>query len=863
MGAAHYFGWRRIDTEGDIMQEPLAAEDLLSYMPGVAKWEQTLRELRLAWRLIESTARMVCPVEAETILPTVRTTREGFNVLETQLVTNLVHENTAKCTHELQFKAQVTIDIVVRNLFERTADIGFLAMDDAIRAFVLDPARDPQLILPRLREYRDKYTVYDEILILDSAGAVLAHLDTASEVSHSSDELLAQTLASDSYVETFRRSDLRPGHDDSLIYSRRITDPASGQPIGVLCLCFPLAVEMDGVFAGLRTGADRSVMLMLDRGGCVIASSDADHIPKGKQLATAFAGDYEIVSYAGREYFAKTCRAQDYQGYGGPGWLGHVMIPCASAFRQHHAASLAGIEAATMRGIMGYADTFCPPLHAVVRGAEQINLALRRVIWNGQIMCAGDDQDLLRLKAVLLEISQASDDTSRVFHDSIEDLYATVVSSSLQDIQAVSRLLIDIMDRSLYERANDCRWWALTPDIRRLMAQPGGAAADRQPISPILESINQLYTAYTRLVVFDADGVIVAASDPQRDGLETIGQPIDPALVRKTLALRDTQAYCVSPFEATWLYGGRPTYVYCAAVRHPDDASRVVGGIGIVFDAETELRNMLASCLPGRAGAFAAFADRQGRVVSSTHPGYPPGSLLRPDAAIFTQQNGVSGATVAVHDGDYTMLGHTTSFGYREYKNSGDYDNDVIAMVCVPIGAALSATAAGGGRQAAAASAGERTQRDGQAQEFALFSMNEGLFALAASDVVEAIDAAKLRRTAVLPTPLAGMVNFTLAGSDTSVLVPVIDMRQVMQGGAPQQPPQTEVIVVRNGARMFGMLVETLGDVLNFDSDQIEPAPRMVQGEAGYVRHIIKTGAHDQMIQVLDVARIGQLFNAV
>ncbi|HZV67806.1 MAG TPA: hypothetical protein VFG03_23210 [Telluria sp.] len=105
-----------------------------------------------------------------------------------------------------------------------------------------------------------------------------------------------------------------------------------------------------------------------------------------------------------------------------------------------------------MRGIMAYADTFCPPLHAVVRGADQINLALRRVIWNGQIMCAGDDKDLLRLKAILLEISQASDDTSRVFRDSIEDLYATVVSSSLQDLQAVSRLLIDIMDRSLYER---------------------------------------------------------------------------------------------------------------------------------------------------------------------------------------------------------------------------------------------------------------------------------------------------------------------------------------------------------------------------------------------------------------------------
>jgi len=58
------------------------------------------------------------------------------------------------------------------------------------------------------------------------------------------------------------------------------------------------------------------------------------------------------------------------------------------------------------------------------------------------------------------------------------------------------------------------------------------------------------------------------------------------------------------------------------------------------------------------------------------------------------------------------------------------------------------------------------------------------------------------------------------------------------------------------------MLVETLGEVRNFGSDQVEPAPSMVQGETGYVGHIVKSGAHDSMIQVLDVARIGEVFRA-
>lgn len=839
------------------MQSVVKAEEMLSHMPGVSKWERALRELHLAWRTIESTARMVCPVEARTILPTVRATRDGFSHLEKQLITNLVRECTAKCAQEIHFKSRVIIDIVVRNLFERTADVGFLAMDQAIRDFILDEARDPRRILPRLQEYRDKYTVYDEILILDTRGKVLAHLDTGVPLEQSQDPLIAQTLACDTYVETFRRSDLRPGHDDSLIYSRKITHPQTGQPIGVLCLCFPLAVEMAGVFAGLSKGGGRAVMLMLDGDGRVIATSDPEHVRKGTRLQTALDGEYGIVSHAGRDYFAKTCAAQDYQGYRGPGWFGHVMIPCDTAFRHQQADSAAAADASMMAGIMAYAESFCPPLHEVALSAEEINFALRRVIWNGQIMCAGDNTELLRLKAVLQEISQTSDETSRVFHDSIDDLYATVLSSSLQDIQSVSRLVIDIMDRNLYERANDCRWWALTPDIRRTLADKAAGREERQRITTILEGINALYTAYVRLVVFNTEGTIVAASNPHGDDVEAVGKAMDAALVRKTLSLRDTQAYCVSPFETTWLYGGRPTYVYCAAIRHPDDNSRVAGGIGIVFDAEPEFRNMLLSTLPKRTGAFAAFTDRQGKVISSTRTDCPPGSRLGIDAVALAQKNGITGGKITVHDGEYVMLGYTTSFGYREYKNSGDYQNDVIALVCVPIGAVVAAPEAEPVRGGIPAKA--HHGRNGERKEFAVFSINGGLFAMPASDVVEAAPAAGICQSATLKPPLAGMLNYAHAGNEASALLPVVDLHHLIRTDGPAQPSQGEVLVVRNGSRLFGMLVSTLDRVLDVGGEEIEPAIELFHGGPGYVRQMIKSDALGGMIQVLDPARVAKL----
>jgi len=835
------------------MQMQLQPEELLLHMPGAVKWERALRELHLAWRSIESTARMVCPVEARTILPTVRATRDGFSRLENELIANLVHENAAKCVRELRFKAGVIIDIVVRNLFERTADVGFLAMDQAIRDFVLDEARDARQIWNRLREYRDKYTVYDEILILDTEGRVLAHLDSDTPLTQSNDPLIAQTLASDTYVETFRKSDLRPQEDESLIYSRKITHPQSGQPIGVLCLCFPLGVEMAGVFAGLRERQERSVMLMLDRDGRVIASSDEEHVRKGARVPLALAGDYEVISFAGRDYFAKTCAAQDYQGYGGPGWYGHVMVPCESAFRLQ-GRGLAS-DPAKMAGIMTYAESFCPPLHEVVRGAERINDALRRVIWNGQVMCSGDNNDMLRLRAVLQEISQASAETGSVFHDSIDDLYTTVLSSSLQSMQSVAALCIDIMDRNLYERANDCRWWALTPDIRTLMSEGAPDEKGRARITQILEDINGLYTAYVRLVVFDAHGTIVAASNLHKDALQAAGMTVDEALLRKTLSLRDTQAYCVSSFEPSALYGGRPTYIYCAAIRHAREQSRVVGGIGIVFDAEPEFRNMLVAGLPERQGAFAVFADRAGRVISSTRPDLPPGTVFRIDELQPDLANGAKEGRIVVHDGQYMMVGRAASSGYREYKNSGGYENDVIAVVAVPIGQVVAEAAAGLPLEK------ENRMHNGAGtprRDFATFFIDAYRFALPTDAIVEAV-CAQLSCSAALRPPLAGLLRFEQAEGAGQPLLPVIDMHGIMHVQPPASQAPSEVIVVRAGGRLLGLRVSKLGEVLEVGSEDIQSAAEGGLHADTLVCRFIKTGEQDRMIQVLDPERLARL----
>ncbi len=76
----------------------------LPYMRDVVRSEQSL-ELNLMWRMIESSARMNYLAETKSILQTMAATRAGFDQLEHELVSSLVHEKCANVLMEIGTKA--------------------------------------------------------------------------------------------------------------------------------------------------------------------------------------------------------------------------------------------------------------------------------------------------------------------------------------------------------------------------------------------------------------------------------------------------------------------------------------------------------------------------------------------------------------------------------------------------------------------------------------------------------------------------------------------------------------------------------------------------------------------------------------
>jgi len=829
------------------MDAAVNVDEFIRFMPDVQKYQTLLHGLNFTWENIEVNAEMNCPVEAKTILPTMTSTREGFSRLEVQLIENLIREEIKKVILEITSKAQVAVDILIRNLYERTADVGFLATDDDIRRFLANPSpenHERESITNRLREYREKYTVYDEIIVLDINGRVRAHLDAGSHISFSKDPLIVETLASESYLETFRRSDLRPTLDRSLIYSQRIEHPENGEPVGVLCLCFRFEDEMRGIYNNLRKKGDKSVMLLLDRTGFVISSSDEDHVRIGRHIEMVVEEEYCVTDFAGRSYIAKTCATRGYQGYYGMGWFGHVMIPLESAFCQARTNALDLIDKDIIDGVMCHSESFCPALSSIGKGADVINLSLRRVVWNGQVMAAGKRGDLLKLKTVLRQISKTGDKTSSVFADSIKNLYETVISSSLQDVQFIARLMIDIMDRNLYERANDCRWWALASDLRRILAAGNPGTNDIAKMTGILEYINSLYTVYTRLFVYDLSGTIIASSNLHGDGLEANGRKLDSSYTQKVFQLNTTQAYNVTPFDVSWLYNDRHTYIYNAAIRDPFNQDKIVGGIGIVFDSEPQFKDMLLDSLPKKTGTFGLFTERSGRIVSSTCHSHPVGTILDIDNEYFSLKNGEGMSKIIVHRGTYYIVGCMTSFGYREYKNSGDYCNDIISFVFVPLGEEK----VSGDRTAKPPSLYAASQAKGDIVELATFFAADRMFAITAPEIIEAIGSERLTSLPGSKSYLAGTIAFN------NTIIPVINLSYLF--GMDYEPfsQDAQIIITKTNRGLVGLIVDGLDSVPEFAADRIETVPEMIKSDAGYIRNVILPDDNStrEMLVVLD-----------
>ena len=834
---------------------------LIKHIEDVDKYKDELGQLSTSWDMFALLGKL------GDINIDIGKTKENFLNLTSTLLNHLSEQEVKKVTQEMKFKAQVAIDILIRNLFERTADIGFLATDDDIRNFIqnyVSKYNEDSVILrnniqKRFKEYVAKYSVYFDIVLLDSHGKVLVRLNDDIKTEKTELSFVNKVLNSDEdYIETFGFHDFIPQYKKSLVYSSKVTktNMKNSDTLGALCLCFKFTDEMNGIFNNLIDTKNKECITILDEDGIVIASSDKDHIKLGAKLPIILNEEFKLISFAGRDYIAKTCETNGYQGFNGLKWYGHIMLPLEYAFLSNELNTFT-IDESIINAMMENEQHFSKELKDVFYKSQTIQDNLTRVIWNGNIAQS-------KLNSVNREFSKSLLNeigiTGKKANSSLENLNQTIITSILKDSEFLSSLAIDIMDRNLYERANDCRWWALNSYFRDALDDYSTLDDKKDEISEILKYINDLYTVYTNLIVFDKDGKVIAVSN--RNEQFSLGRVLTQDWVSKTLMLKDTSKYCVSKFEKTNLYDNESTYIYSSAIRSFKNEAIITGGIAIVFDSKPQFNAMLEETLPKNIegekipGVFALFTNKDKQIISSTNEDFEVDSYLNIEDSFFTLKNAQSLSKIIELDGKYYAIAVKCSTGYREYKSRvDDYKNDVLCFVFIYIGSINCHTFLQ--KNPSKFLNTSKTKFTPTSVELATFYLGKKLLAINAKNVIESISIDELKESIDMDKKnhFKGMVLHK------DKLIAVLDIRDFLNEEIVDDGLSNIVLVEYdkdNIEHCIGILVSSLEEVCVVEEKTIQHIQNHFLGAGTLVESLVNVddSKDSKVAMLLDIKKI-------
>ncbi|MCT7554642.1 chemotaxis protein CheW [Aliarcobacter butzleri] len=838
---------------------------IIKYIEDVDKYKDELGTLSSSWDMLALLGQL------GDINIDIGKTKENFLNLTSTLLNHLSFQQIKKVTQEMRFKSQVTIDVLIRNLFERTADIGFLATDDDIRLFLENFVSKydenslviKQEIQKKFKEYVSKYSVYFDIVLFDVHGKIVVRLNEDINLEKVDTSFIQKVLnTSDDYIESYKYHDFLPQYKKSLVYSYKVTksNDSGSKDLGVLALCFRFTDEMNAIFGNLVDAKNKECLTILDEDGYVIASSDKEHINLGVKLPIVLNENYKIVSYAGRDYIAKTCETNGYQGFYGLKWYGHIMIPLEYAFLSDELNSLV-VDENIINSMMENEQHFSKELKEVFYNSKTIQDNLIRVIWNGNIVQSklnSTNREFSR--ALLNEIGI----TGNKANSSLDNLNQTIISSILKDCEFLSSLAIDIMDRNLYERANDCRWWALNSYFKEALDDYSTISEKKEELSSILKYINDLYTVYSNLIIFDKNGKIIAVSNEKEQYL--IGKILTQDWIEKTLTLKDTSKYCVSKFEKTNLYENESTYIYCSAIRSFKDDNDVVGGIAIVFDSSAQFYTMLDEILPKdiygnkQKGVYAFFTDKNKQIIATTSTNFEVNSYLDIDDSFFKLKNGQNLSRIIEFRGNYYAVGVKCSSGYREYKSAvDDYKNDVLSFVFILIGKANSNVILSHSKTKFLTS--QKREFIGETIELATFYLGKRLLAVNSKNVIESIGIEELQESIEMDKKnhFKGMVLHK------NKLISVLDIRDFVNEEIEDGTLKNIILVEYdkdNVEHCVGLLVSSLETICTVEEKSIQHIQNHFLGTGTLIESLvdIKDSEDSKIAMLLNIKKLDDNF---
>ncbi len=228
------------------------------------------------------------------------------------------------------------------------------------------------------------------------------------------------------------------------------------------------------------------------------------------------------------------------------------------------------------------------------------------------------------VKAVSAEIGRLAADMESELRAALDELAAvgTRMAAETRGERLIGLCLnaVEIIDRNLYERTCDVRWWATDAAVVAAAAEPSPAFTDEAERR--LGVILQAYTVYLDLWICSPEGRVIAHGRPERYP-DVRGSDVSrERWFREALHSRSGDDYAVADIAPVATLGGAPVAVYSAAIREGGEAhGRPIGVMGVHFDWRPQARSVVEGVRlsPGEAErSRVLILDAQGQVLASS-----------------------------------------------------------------------------------------------------------------------------------------------------------------------------------------------------------------------------------------------------
>ncbi len=309
-------------------------------------------------------------------------------------------------------------------------------------------------------------------------------------------------------------------------------------------------------------------------------------------------------------------------------------------------------------------------LGRAVRDILKVNSATKVLALNARIEASRAGEHGAAFGIVAQEMQRLSERTSN-----IAAFMADETQKNTQELTAMigwhvrgqrlsdqALMNIDLIDRCLYERTCDVRWWATDSAIVDALASPTPErlAYATKRMGVILKA----YTVYFDLVLCNPHGQLLCNGRPEQyqvAGWEQTRQ----AWYQSAMASGSGDEFGFEFAPRCNLVSSHNALVYSAAVRENGESlGRKLGALGIVFNWDGLALPILQKTARAEAGARCYIVDRQANILASDSIG-AGSKLVLPDFQRVLSQD--KGYYVDNFEEQLCCIAHAASPGFETY----------------------------------------------------------------------------------------------------------------------------------------------------------------------------------------------------